>query len=85
MVCAVQGSRVRLYCDGVGRPAPSFQWFKNNAPIEGATFRELAICNATTEDAGQYFCKVYNSAGEISSKLIQVDIERAGKELKLLT
>lgn len=77
MVCAVQGSRVRLYCDGVGRPAPSFQWFKNNAPIEGATFRELAICNATTEDAGQYFCKVYNSAGEISSKLIQVDIERA--------
>ena len=70
----MEGARLRLYCDGVGRPAPSFQWYKNNAPIEGATFRELTRHSVSTEDQGEYFCKVYNSTGEISSELIQVTI-----------
>jgi len=74
----VQGARLRLYCDGVGRPAPSFQWYKNNAPIEGATFRELTRHSVSTEDQGEYFCKVYNSTGEISSELIQVTIQPRG-------
>ena len=77
------GSRLRLYCDGVGVPAPSFQWYKNNAPIEGATFRELTKLSVTSEDQGNYFCKVYNSAGEVSSDLIQVIVAPAGT-IKLL-
>jgi len=77
-VHVVQGARLRLYCDGVGRPAPSFQWYKNNAPIEGATFRELTRHSVSTEDQGEYFCKVYNSTGEISSELIQVTIQPRG-------
>lgn len=72
------GSRLRLYCDGVGVPAPSFQWYKNNAPIEGATFRELTKLSVTSEDQGNYFCKVYNSAGKVSSDLIQVIVAPAG-------
>lgn len=77
------GSRLRLYCDGVGVPAPSFQWYKNNAPVEGATFRELTKLSVTSEDQGNYFCKVYNSAGEVSSDLIQVIVAPAGT-IKLL-
>ena len=73
-VCVVQGSVMRLYCDGVGRPAPCFQWYKNNVPIETGTCRELVKQRATNEDQGEYFCKVYNSAGEVSSELIQVNI-----------
>ena len=72
------GSRLRLYCDGVGVPAPSFQWYKNNAPIEGATFRELTKLSVTNEDQGNYYCKVYNSAGEVSSDAIQVIVAPAG-------
>ena len=72
------GSRLRLYCDGVGVPAPSFQWYKNNAPIEGATFRELTKLSVTSEDQGNYYCKVYNSAGEVSSDAIQVIVAPAG-------
>lgn len=72
-----------MYCDGVGVPAPSFQWYKNNAPIEGATFRELTKLSVTSEDQGNYFCKVYNSAGEVSSDLIQVIVAPAGT-VKLL-
>ena len=72
-----------MYCDGVGVPAPSFQWYKNNAPIEGATFRELTKLSVTSEDQGSYFCKVYNSAGEVSSDLIQVIVAPAGT-IKLL-
>ena len=64
-------------------PAPSFQWYKNNAPIEGATFRELTKLSVTSEDQGSYFCKVYNSAGEVSSDLIQVIVAPAGT-IKLL-
>ena len=77
-MCLVHGSRLRLYCDGVGRPAPSFQWFRNNAPIAGATFRELTRHSVSTEDQGEYFCKVYNTAGEVSSELIRVNIAPAG-------
>ena len=32
------------------------------------------IHNATAEDGAVYFCKVYNSAGEISSEPIEVKV-----------
>ena len=70
----MQGSVLRLYCDGVGRPAPHFQWYKNNVPVERGTCRELVKEHARNEDQGEYFCKVYNSAGEVSSELIRVNI-----------
>lgn len=74
VVSATLGSRFSLYCDGVGRPAPSFQWYKNNMAIAGAEIRELTRYPATVEDEAVYFCKVYNSVGEISSEPIQVKI-----------
>lgn len=74
VVTTASGSILTLYCDAVGRPAPSFQWYKSNTVIVGATVRELTIHNATAEDGAVYFCKVYNSAGEISSEPIEVKV-----------
>lgn len=74
MVTTAWGSIFTLYCDAVGRPAPSFQWYKGNTAIVGATFRELTIRNAKAEDEAVYFCKVYNSAGKISSEPIEVKV-----------
>lgn len=74
LVCVVQGSVLRLYCDGVGRPAPCFQWYKNNVPVERGTCRELVKEHARNEDRGEYFCKVYNSAGEVLSEPIRVNV-----------
>jgi len=77
-VHVLQGSQLRLYCDGVGRPAPSFQWYHNNTPIQEATNREFTRTAASTEDQGVYFCKVYNTAGETLSQSTQVIITRHG-------
>lgn len=75
----LQGSQLRLYCDGVGRPAPSFQWYHNNIPIQEATNRVFTRSAASTEDQGLYFCKVYNTAGEILSQSTQVIVARHGE------
>lgn len=75
----LQGSQLRLYCDGVGRPAPSFQWYHNNIPIQEATNRVFSKSAASTEDQGLYFCKVYNTAGEILSQSTEVIVARHGE------
>ena len=79
----LQGSQLRLYCDGVGRPAPSFQWYHNNIPIQEATNRVFSKSAASTEDQGLYFCKVYNTAGEILSQSTEVIVARHGGNAEL--
>ena len=69
------GSRLSLYCDGVGRPAPSYQWFHDDSPIPEATHRWLIKNNVSAEDHGFYYCKVYNTAGEMHSHNFKVTIE----------
>ncbi|KAL9987618.1 hypothetical protein ACROYT_G001958 [Oculina patagonica] len=85
-VPVLQGSQLRLYCDGVGRPAPSFQWYHNDAPIREETNRVLTRTNASTEDQGVYFCKVYNTAGETLSQSTRVHfIDRHAGDLTTVT
>lgn len=36
----------------------SYQWFKNNAPLEGENANELYIGMLTLADSGRYFCRV---------------------------
>ncbi len=44
----------------VGKPAPTFQWSKNNNPIAGAVGSTLVIPSAQTADAGTYTVRVAN-------------------------
>jgi Immunoglobulin domain len=45
----------------------SYQWYKNGAPIAGATTADYAIASATPSSAGAYYVIVTNSAGTATS------------------
>ncbi|MCO7175459.1 InlB B-repeat-containing protein [Sporolactobacillus kofuensis] len=45
----------------------TFQWYKDGAPIIGQTGPSLTISNAQLSDAGQYYVKVTNAGGVITS------------------
>ncbi|KAJ7371511.1 hypothetical protein OS493_024850 [Desmophyllum pertusum] len=75
------GWSLSLYCDGVGRPAPSFQWFHNDTAIQEATHRELTRRSVSAEHQGVYFCKLYNTAGEILSQSTRVIIDKSAGDV----
>lgn len=50
-----------------GTPAPSYQWYFNNAAITGATSATLSISNAQTSNAGSYTVSVSNNLGTVIS------------------
>jgi uncharacterized protein YjdB len=47
--------------------SPSYQWFKNDIALPGATGLSLTISPSCRADAGQYWITVSNSAGSVSS------------------
>ena len=48
----------------------TYQWFKNNVAISGATSRHFAISSLTTAAAGTYTCKAYHTTNPDMSPLI---------------
>ncbi|MCL2039655.1 MAG: Omp28-related outer membrane protein [Bacteroidetes bacterium] len=51
-----------------------YQWFKNEAKIEGANDNTYSISFAAEQDAGIYFCEISNFAATIASEPIQVTV-----------
>lgn len=54
--------------------ADSYQWYKNNQIIEGATSPEYEIPNSTEADNGDYQCRLKNKCGEVNSVVIKVTV-----------
>ncbi len=50
-----------------GTPAPTYQWFKDNVAISGATSWSYAIPYVTPADAGTYSVVVTNTQGAVTS------------------
>ena len=46
---------------------PSYQWYKNDAEITGATGPSYTITGAVEADAGKYYCRISNLAGSVQS------------------
>lgn len=63
-----QDAATTLLSPATGFPSPTFQWFKNNALLPGATSDSLAIPFMTAADAGSYYCVAANSAGSVTSR-----------------
>lgn len=58
-----------LTAEATARPAPTYQWFVDGSPIEGATSSSLQITNELPDTVTRkYFCRVSNSVGEIDSR-----------------
>lgn len=60
----------------MGTPEPSFQWFKNNKPIntggrydisQSVSGFTLVIKDCQVEDSGEYKCEAKNKAGTVTT------------------
>ena len=61
------GSIATFTVSATGKPTPTYQWFKDNVEIIGATSNEYTIQNVTESDYGTYTVIITNSYGNITS------------------
>lgn len=61
------GTNVTFTVAASGVPAPSYQWWWNNAPLLGDTLPTLALTGVTPADSGDYSVVVSNSQGMVTS------------------
>ncbi|HOA59999.1 MAG: Ig-like domain-containing protein [Verrucomicrobia bacterium] len=70
----LQGESTTFAVEVIGSPVLAYQWFKNQAPIEGATGPEYTIGEAVLGDAGQYHVTVSNRLGAVSSRTARLGV-----------
>jgi len=63
----LEGGSVTFTVVTKGDPAPTFQWYKNDTLIPGATGSSYTITGVTSADSGSYTVVVTNSAGSVTS------------------
>ena len=68
------GQPFQLTVVASGAPPLSFQWYKNNAPIPGATNLTYSIAAASVTNSGNYYVYVQNTAGNTNSATAVVSI-----------
>ncbi len=71
------GANVTFTSGANGTPAPTFQWRKNNADINGATNSSLTLNNVQAGDAGNYTLVATNSAGTATSNAATLTVNAA--------
>jgi hypothetical protein len=74
-----EGQSHTFYVSAVANPLPRFQWYKNGAPISGATQGALVLNNLTPADFGNYSCVIKQYSGdtfmsEATSSSAQLDV-----------
>ncbi len=62
------GQSVEFSVIASGTPAPSYQWWYDGAPVEGATGATLQLADLEPRDAGDYHVDVANAAGSVTSR-----------------
>jgi hypothetical protein len=71
------GSTVVFTAEISGSPAPSYQWFKNGAPLSGATAATLLLAPARPADAGRYSVIATNDLGSVVSDSVDLTFSAA--------
>ncbi len=62
-----EGRPLSLSVTAAGTPPLTYQWFKNQQPVPGATNAALRFGAVSTNDAGSYTVVVANAAGSVTS------------------
>jgi hypothetical protein len=62
------GTNVFFSAAAAGSPTPALQWFKNGAPISGATSGSLGLGAVTIADAATYTVSATSSSGSVVSQ-----------------
>ena len=68
-------SNVTLSVTATGTAPLSYQWYKDNKTIAGATSSSYTISNTTGSDTGTYMVKVSNAAGYVNSKSVKLTVK----------
>jgi len=71
---AVAGTGVSLVSASVGSTPRTYQWFKDNLPVDGATNATLTFSSANWSQAGVYTVTVTNLFGSVTSSNAQLTI-----------
>lgn len=71
----VAGKPVTLSVTVSGIGPFTYQWYKDDAPVSGATSATLTLNESAFSDAGEYLLRVSNAFGATWSAPIEVDIE----------
>jgi large repetitive protein len=76
---AVTGSTVTLTAVVTGYPAPTLQWYQDNAPLSGKTSSTLSITNVQSADAGAYTVVATNASAPsgVSSNAATLTVNEA--------
>jgi hypothetical protein len=61
------GSLATFTVTVIGKPTPTYQWFKDSVAISGATTNEYTIQSVTESDYGSYVVTATNTNGTVSS------------------
>lgn len=69
------GTRHTFSVHAIGQRPFSYQWYKDDAPIPGATGPTLTLSNLTTADSGAYRVEVSNAHGTVSSAAATLTVE----------
>lgn len=72
-----QGKSVTFTVAASGSQPLSYQWYRNNSAIAGATTASFTISVVQTSDAGEYKVRVVNSGGSIDSAIVVLTIQIA--------
>jgi len=72
------GESVAFSASATGYPAPSYQWYFSGSPIAGATASVLTLDNIQPALVGRYLVIASNSAGNVSSSIVSLEIKPPG-------
>lgn len=53
----------------------TYQWYKNNSPIGGATGSSYTATGLTSQQTATFYCKVTNSAGTVQSRTATLTVQ----------
>nr|XP_699905.6 mucosa-associated lymphoid tissue lymphoma translocation protein 1 [Danio rerio] len=68
------GETFTLKCTALGKPAPTYQWYRNGRILTEETKETLKVENAGAEVAGSYLCAVSNILEERWSEAAEIEI-----------
>ncbi len=68
------GGRATLAGFVIGMEPFSYQWFKDGAPVAGATNHQIVFAAAARSDEGPYTLRVWNSIGSITSEPVVLSV-----------
>jgi len=74
---ATAGANVQLAVTATGVPSPTFQWYRNDQAITGATASTLSLASVSAGDVADYTVDVINAMGRVTSAKATLQVTAA--------